>query len=304
VNPESTARLRDFWDTLRLEEAGIPLIVIPNEFGKDDVIGTVVGFVQGALDATPTANIEVVFADWAASTNATAYAVCLDSVVNNTCDGTWNQFTNVLAVNAINLIAGTTYEWQVRSSNANGTVLADGGTSFTFLDQAALPAAFNKATPATGSTAVATTPTLAWNASTGAVSYEYCIDTTNDNACTAPAVWTTTGTLRTAPLTGLANSTTYYWQARARNTSGTTDANTGTWWSFTTAAPAVPGAFTKSAPANAAVNVAVAPTLSWAASASSLSYEYCIDTTNNSTCDSGIWTTTGTARTAALTGLA
>ena len=27
-------------------------------------------FVQGALDATPNANIEVVFADWAASTNA------------------------------------------------------------------------------------------------------------------------------------------------------------------------------------------------------------------------------------------
>lgn len=70
VHPQSTERLRAFWQTLRLEEAGIPLVVIPNEFGKDDVIGTVIGFVEGALAATPNAHIEVVFADWAASTSA------------------------------------------------------------------------------------------------------------------------------------------------------------------------------------------------------------------------------------------
>jgi hypothetical protein len=35
-------------------------------------------------------------------------------------------------------------------------------------------------------------------------------------------------------LTGLAENTTYYWQVRARNSFGFTDANGGTPWSFTT----------------------------------------------------------------------
>src|SRR5262249_53708273 len=33
---------------------------------------------------------------------------------------------------------------------------------------------------------------------------------------------------------GLVGNTTYWWQVRARNANGTTDANTGTWWNFTT----------------------------------------------------------------------
>ena len=33
---------------------------------------------------------------------------------------------------------------------------------------------------------------------------------------------------------GLSSGSTYYWQVRARNTDGTTEANAGTWWSFTT----------------------------------------------------------------------
>lgn len=70
VNPVATAHLQEFWTTLGLREAGIPLLVIPNEFGKDDVIGAVVGFVNGALEANPGTQVEVVFADWAASTGA------------------------------------------------------------------------------------------------------------------------------------------------------------------------------------------------------------------------------------------
>jgi hypothetical protein len=42
-------------------------------------------------------------------------------------------------------------------------------------------------------------------------------------------------------MVGLAASTTYYWQVRARN-GGTTEANGGVWWSFTTSATSPPAA--------------------------------------------------------------
>ena len=86
-------------------------------------------------------------------------------------------------------------------------------------------------------------------------------------------------------------STTYFWQVRAVNPGGTTDANAGTWWSFSTV-PAAPGAFSKTAPVNAAPNVSLAPTLSWAGSSGAVTYEYCYDTSGNSTCDA-TWTSTG-----------
>jgi hypothetical protein len=39
-----------------------------------------------------------------------------------------------------------------------------------------------------------------------------------------------------APLSGLATSTTYSWQVRAVNAQGNTPADGGTWWQFTTVA--------------------------------------------------------------------
>ena len=79
----------------------------------------------------------------------------------------------------------------------------------------------------------ATALTLSWAASTGAASYEYCYDTVNDNVCAG--TWVSTGTTRSAAISSLARNTAYYWQVRARNTGGTTQANSGTWWKFTTA---------------------------------------------------------------------
>ena len=43
-----------------------------------------------------------------------------------------------------------------------------------------------------------------------------------------------TGTTRQAALSGLPRSTAHYWQVRSRNATGTTLANGGTWWKFTT----------------------------------------------------------------------
>jgi hypothetical protein len=92
------------------------------------------------------------------------------------------------------------------------------------------PGALTKATPASGGF-VTTTPTLTWSSSAGATSYEYCYDTTNNNSCDAS--WVSAGGSTSVGLSGLTNNRTYYWQVRARNADGTTEADSGTWWSFT-----------------------------------------------------------------------
>ncbi|MEQ1898298.1 MAG: putative Ig domain-containing protein [Vicinamibacterales bacterium] len=98
---------------------------------------------------------------------------------------------------------------------------------------AALPGAFRKSAPKNAAKNVGLLPTLSWTASSGASSYEYCADTTNDSACAGS--WLTTGSARQVPIGGLSRNTTYYWQVRSRNAGGTAPADGGTWWKFTTA---------------------------------------------------------------------
>ena len=86
-------------------------------------------------------------------------------------------------------------------------------------------------TPSNGATNQTSSPTLSWAAAAGATGYEYCIDATNDNAC---STWISTGTNTSVGLSSLSAGATYYWQVRAVNGDGTTSANGGTWWRFTT----------------------------------------------------------------------
>lgn len=111
------------------------------------------------------------------------------------------------------------------------------------------PGAFSKSSPPHGATGQPENPTLSWQAGSGAVSYEVCVDTTNNGRC--DGAWTATGNSTAVILNGLLAGTTYSWQVRARNAAGTTDGNGGTWWSFTTA-PVALQAFFKSSPANGA----------------------------------------------------
>ena len=162
------------------------------------------------------------------------------------------------------------------------------------------PGALAKTSPANAATGQAVSLTLSWGASTGATSYEYCLDATVNSVC--DGAWTSTGTARTATRSGLANSTRYEWQVRARNTAGVTDANAGAWWTFTTVALPLPGAFNKTSPSNGATGRATTLTLSWAASTNVVRYEVCFDKVNNGICD-GVWTSVGTARSATASAL-
>src|SRR6185369_5312793 len=99
-----------------------------------------------------------------------------------------------------------------------------------------VPGPLSKSSPANGAIGQSAIPTLSWGVSGGATSYEYCIDAVNNGVCDTN--WITT-TNNGAAISGLNNGTNYSWQVRARNGSGTTDAD-GSWWTFTTATAAGP----------------------------------------------------------------
>lgn len=115
------------------------------------------------------------------------------------------------------------------------TFVSLGGTvqdTFTIGTPPAVPGSFAKSSPASNARNVSRTPTLSWAASTGATSYEYCVDATVNGACNAS--WISTGTAQTVSLSALLAKKAYEWQVRAVNGEGTTIANGGTWWKFTT----------------------------------------------------------------------
>lgn len=170
---------------------------------------------------------------WAASVGATSYQYCFDTTNDNACAGAWISNGAATSAAISGLTVGNSYFWQARALNTNGSVEANGNTWWSFSVQAApLPGAFNKSSPNNNSTNVSRNPTLRWNASSGATSYEYCIDTTNDNACSGS--WVNVGAVTQKSLSGLQARTAFYWQVRAVNAGGTTTANGGTWWKFTT----------------------------------------------------------------------
>jgi hypothetical protein len=95
------------------------------------------------------------------------------------------------------------------------------------------PAAFDRVSPANAATQVELSPTLTWSASSTAIDYDYCIDTTNDNACSN---WISAGTNTSVALSDLSPNTQYYWHVRSENAGGATYANgnASAFWTFTT----------------------------------------------------------------------
>jgi len=156
------------------------------------------------------------------------------------------------------------------------------------------PAAFDKTAPADQIVLTGGATTLSWQFAPFAKSYEYCYDLTNNDTC--DGAWASTSGL-SAQATAIIAGATYYWQVRAVNDYGTTQANSGVWWRFSRQSQA-PGSFSKTAPANGAGGQLTALTLSWSASDGAAGYEYCMDSTDNSTCD-GNWTSTSTTSVAA-----
>ena len=177
---------------------------------------------------------------WGASAGAASYEYCIDTTNNSVCDATWTTTAAATSIGLSGLAAGTPYYWQVRAINPGGTTYAEGNaaTFWSFTTSSLSPGAFGKTTPGTGAMGQPMSPVLSWGTSSGATSYEYCIDTSNNNACDAS--WVPVGTATSASITALPASTTHYWHVRAINGSGTTyaEGTATSFWAFTTGVPA------------------------------------------------------------------
>lgn len=110
-------------------------------------------------------------------------------------------------------------------------------TAFTCGAGGSPPGAFGKTTPTNGAVNQPMATMLTWGAASGATSYEYCIDTSNNNACNTS--WVSTGTATSATLSPLSANTGYYWQVRANNGTGTTYAEgaSTSFWAYSTGSP-------------------------------------------------------------------
>jgi len=199
------------------------------------------------------------------------------------------------------------------SPNGTGYAVGQSGTILK-RGQSNAPGSFSKTSPTNGAIDQETTVTLSWGASTGATSYEYCYDESDDDQCIG---WTDVGTNLSVLVDDLDYSTTYFWHVRAVNTDGTTYSNGSitTDWSFTTRAQPLdhhnflpliiktlpkPLAFSKLTPPNGAVDQSSSPTLTWETSTYAAGYEYCIAELSES-CTS--WVDNGSSTSKDLNGL-
>jgi hypothetical protein len=103
-----------------------------------------------------------------------------------------------------------------------------------------LPAGFPKTAPSNGVTLATTAVSFSWMPSAGQTGYEYCIERTQSAIgipLCAPSInssWIPVGNTTAVSVQGLVPGATYAWQVRARNATGTVEANGGTRWTFTT----------------------------------------------------------------------
>jgi len=145
----------------------------------------------------------------------------------------------------------------------------------------ASPPAPTLSSPIDGATNQSVTPTLNWNASSGATSYTLQVSVSN---AFMSYVYNQSGLTGTSQqVTGLSNNTKYYWRVNATNSVGTSAwSNASSPWNFTTiAGGTAPPAPTLSSPANNATSVAIPPTLTWNASTGAATYTLQVSTSSS-----------------------
>ena len=251
---------------------------------------------------------------WGAASGAAYYEYCVGTAEGNCRKINWTKVTSSNSIVSVtlttSLAAGETYYWQVRAhyNSGNVNVNFDGSNNPAWWKLTTRPV---KIEPADGAPGVALKPTLKWGAASGADHYHYCVGT-GKGKCDYVA-WTevrSTAAVVSATLTkSLVAGTTYYWQVEAQYPGDVVVRYDGTgptkWWKLTTGN--APDAFAKTSPEAGAADQALKPTLAWGSAARAISYQYCVDTSNDNACaaaSAGVstgWVSVGTSTSAKVT---
>jgi phosphodiesterase/alkaline phosphatase D-like protein len=211
---------------------------------------------------------------WNSSTTATSYRVQVSttSAFSTMAVNQSNVAATSLAVTGLS--ASTLYYWRVSASNAGGMSGSSTVRSFTTGTSTA-PGVPTLAAPANGATGVALSPTLSWNASSGATSYRLQVSTSSAFGTIFLDRSGLTGT--TLAVTGLSGNATYYWHVSASNAGGTSAYSSTRSFATLTGPPMAP---TLLSPLNAATNAFLNPSLTWNASSGATSYRVQLSTSS------------------------
>jgi hypothetical protein len=207
--------------------------------------------------------------NWNASTGATSYRLQVSTSPNFTSTAVNQSGITETSYDVTGLGNGTLYYWRVNATNAGGTSAYS--TRWSFTTTVAAPSTPTLSSPVNGATNVSASPTINWNASSGATSYQLQVSTNSSFSTTVVSQSEITGT--SYGVTGLADGTTYYWRVNATSAGGTSTYSAS--WSFTTSAGGgnLPAAPTLASPLNGATGISPSPTFTWNASSGATSYQ-------------------------------
>jgi endonuclease/exonuclease/phosphatase family metal-dependent hydrolase len=174
--------------------------------------------------------------DWTDASGATSYTLTVDDnsdfsspiITQTPVVSQYQAPANVLS-------SGATYFWRVTASNAGGTTASTPASS-SFTTQVAAPGSFTLASPADGTSGLDLTPTLAWTASGGAITYRVRVADNADllNAYEQAGLVSVSFDIPSGVLDACGE---YWWSVDATNAGGTTPATNGP-FRFSTLLPA------------------------------------------------------------------
>ena len=68
VDERTSQELQRQWREHRLQELGLPLVLLPSDFGGGDVVGDLVNYVRDVLAADSEMTVELVIPEWTSGT--------------------------------------------------------------------------------------------------------------------------------------------------------------------------------------------------------------------------------------------
>jgi hypothetical protein len=209
---------------------------------------------------------------WVAAAGATTYTLQV-STVNTFASFVYNQSGLGGTTQAVaGLTGSTTYFWRVSATNVNGTSDYSAVSSFTTAGSAPPTPLLN--TPTDGAIDIDLNPTLTWNASAGATSYNLQVSLAYDFSS---IVTEQTGIgITSYAVAGLVQGLVYYWRVSATSVDGTSAYSAPR--SFKTQITGIPSVPNLLTPVNGATEVSPNPVLTWSNTGGAITYNLVVAT--------------------------